>query len=119
MANPDPSPATRFKADDPRRWRGGSPALPEGFRDACRMAAWEHLGVVVGFLSDPDTKPELKLKAWQALADRGFGLPKAQVDVTSDGEGMHRPVVIWATPPSGSIEEWVERHKPKDHNGHR
>lgn len=90
---------------------GGAPSYPPEFKAACRMKCAEHMHIVVDILQNGKTE-SVRLRAWELLANRGFGMPKQEIDVTSDGEKVLTPVV-YAQPPSQTPEEWEARHAPK------
>jgi hypothetical protein len=83
----------------------------EGVEDLARRHVDAAIATLVEVCGNRDAPPAARVAAATALLDRAYGKPRQAVEHA--GEVSQRYVVV-APPPSTSVDEWLERHAPKD-----
>ena len=98
MANPSPSPATRFKKGQSGNPKG-KPKMPD-LKEAMARALGEQakdgttaLDQIIEAMRRKAAQGDVK--AAELLLARGFGKPRESVDITSGGEKIATPPIVW------------------------
>lgn len=104
MANPSPSPATRFKKGQSGNPKG-KPKLPD-LKEAMARALGEQakdgttaLDQIIEAMRRKAAQGDVK--AAELLLARGFGKPRESVDITSGGEKIATPPIVWVDAKEG------------------
>jgi len=74
MANPNPSPATRFKPNQSGN-PGGRPKQLAALRELARQHTDEAIEGLIGVARDPKQPGSTRVAAWREILDRGWGRP--------------------------------------------
>ena len=104
MANPSPSPATRFKKGQSGNPKG-KPKMPD-LKEAMARSLGETnkdgttaLDQIIEAMRRKAAQGDVK--AAELLLARGFGKPRESVDITSGGEKIATPPIVWVDAKEG------------------
>jgi hypothetical protein len=83
---------------------GGRPAMDPELKKAVQGYARDAIEYLAGVLSDPNAKPDHRIKAAEVLIDRGFGKAVQAIDATLT---ERRPIIFspeWSNDPKPETE---------------
>lgn len=94
MAETAPAPSTGPKQDQrtgrflPGNKSGGRPKMPEELKEAFKKASPKALKVLKSIMADPEAKDADRIRAAEAILDRGYGKPPVAVQVEAEDSGL-------------------------------